>query len=247
MPSSRTSAEIIVKARQLSDTEQFGTGPQLIGDTEALGRVNDSLANFWETMCARDAEELLSQRVTLTGPGTSGTVDFPADFYKLIGLWVLADDGRYRRVRRLPLDAIDDYHDGRVDIPTHYLLRGRANGLHENTVSPELFPSPGTVARTYRLDYVPDAPLLTDADGATPSIELPNRWWRWIELDCAIGFLAKEESDPSQLLEMRARVEQGILRSASDMDYSEAPTIQDVRGITRRRRPVRGLGKDWII
>jgi hypothetical protein len=245
MPSSRTSAQIITKARELADQTQYlTTGDAFVPDAEALGRVNDALAALWEMMLTRDAEALLTRRVSLSAPGDADEPDFPTDFYKLVGFWVL-DGGHYRRLTRLPEDEIDDYSydPARIDTPRHYLLRSAGTtGLYTNIIRPQLFPSPGSVARTYRLDYVPDAPLFdNDSDPPADSIELPNHWWRWIEYETAIGLLIKEESDPSGLMSQQQKAEGLILRSMTDMDYSEPRRIKDVRGITARARFNRDL------
>lgn len=245
MPSSRTSAQIITKARELADQTQYlTTGDAFVPDAEALGRVNDALAALWEMMLTRDAEALLTRRVSLSAPGDADEPDFPTDFYKLVGFWVL-DSGHYRRLTRLPEDEIDDYNydPARIDTPRHYLLRSAgATGLYTNIIRPQLFPAPGSVARTYRLDYVPDAPLFdADSDPPVDTIELPNHWWRWIEYETAIGLLIKEESDPSGLLTQQQKAEGLILRSMTDMDYSEPRRIKDVRGITARARFNRDL------
>lgn len=244
MPISRTSSQIITKARELADQTQYLTsGDAFVPDTEALGRVNDALANLWELMLTRDAEALITRRVTLTGPGAeTNAPDFPTDFYKLVGFWV--QDGRWHRLHRLPEDELDDYGDLPVETgtPRYYLLRSAGTtGLYTNTITPQLFPDPGTQSRTYRLDYVPDTPVLTDNDGATPSIELPNAWWRWIEYEVAIGLLIKEESDPQGLMAQQQKAENLILRSMTDMDYSEPRRVKDVRGITARSRFNRDL------
>jgi len=233
MPLARTSAQIITKALQLSDQEQYGTGPGLIGTAESLDRANDSLTNFWEFLTRNAADELLCVRATLTGPSDEPEPEFPEDFYKLLRFEVL-DAGRWLQIHRLPDEQQTEWHEGSpvsVGTPRYYLLRG----ARQNPIRPRLYPSPGTAARTYRLDYVPEAPRF-DPNPYTPvlDIELPNGWWRWIEYDLAIGFMDKEESDSSALRAKRDEIGASVLSSMTDSDYSEPRRVQDRRGLLGR-------------
>jgi hypothetical protein len=232
MPLARTSAEIITKALQLSDQEQYGTGPGLIGTAESLDRANDSLTNFWEFLTRNAADELLAQRVTLTGPGAEQNApDFPTDFYKLLRFEVL-DGGRYIQIHRLPDEQQTDWHEAPADTgtPRYYLIRG----ARQNPIAPRLYPDPGSGARTYRLEYVPEAPRFSTGESGLLSIELPNGWWRWIEYDLAIGFMDKEESDSSALHAKRDEIGASVLSSMTDSDYSEPRRVQDRRGLLGR-------------
>jgi len=232
MPLARTSAEIITKALQLSDQEQYSTGPGLIGTAESLDRTNDSLSNFWEFLTRNAADELLCVRATLTGPGDEPEPEFPGDFYKLLRFEVL-DAGRWLQIHRLPDEQQTDWHEGApisVGTPRYYLIRG----ARQNPIRPRLYPSPGTAARTYRLDYVPEAPRFSTGGSGLLSIELPNGWWRWIEYDLAIGFMDKEESDSSALLRKRDEIGASVLSSMTDSDYSEPRRVQDRRGLIGR-------------
>jgi hypothetical protein len=238
VPVSRTTDELVRKAYQLADMEQYGTGPHLVGRAEAVDRINDSIANFWEFLTLKGAEELVSRRATLSGPTDSGAVDLPSDCYKILGLWIL-DGQTYRRLHRLPTERMDDYTEERLEVgittgsgePRYYQIRGVANTLRRNPVTLLLYPDPGTTPRTYRLDYVPDAPRLDDDEGEV--FELPNSWWRWIEHDAAIGYLVKEESDTRDLTQRRDEIGASVLRSMPDTDYGAARQVQDVRRAVR--------------
>lgn len=233
MPVSRTLAQIETKARQLADQEQGGLGPELVDAEEMEDRANDSLTSFWEFLTRNGADELLAQRVELTGPSDTPEPTFPEDFYKLLKFQV--QDGGWQPIHRLRDDDQDSWdaeETPSVGSPRYYQLRG----VRTNPIRPRLYPSPGTATRTYRLEYVPDAPRFdSTADPAVTTLELPNSWWRWIEYDVAIGLLDKEESDSRALMQRREEMGATILSSMTDVDYSEPRRIRDRRGLLGSR------------
>lgn len=224
MPVARTRDELIAKARQLCDQEDGGTGPSFVDAGEALDRVNDAIADFWELLITGGRGELVAT-ITEVTPGSATAPTFPTDFLQLLRLDVQVG-GDWEQVRRLPEDEINDWQ-GDTHVPRYYELLN----VHTTPIVPLVYPTPDQ-AYTYRIRYVPEAPALTEdgADPAVTSLTLPNRWWRWIEHTVAIGLALKEEADAGGLASERQRIGDRILSTALAVDQTEAARVKDVRG-----------------
>lgn len=242
MPSARTRDEIIVKARQLADQEDGGTGPSFVDAEEARDRVNDALADFWELLIAHGRGEEVATIMEVT-PASAVAPDFPDDFLQLLRLDVQVGS-RWQEIDRLNSGEVNDWQ-GSTGEPRRYELLN----VHTTTITPLLYPTPSGIF-TYRIRYVPEAPQFTNdiAEPGVTSITLPNRWWRWVEYTTAIGLAIKEESDAASLAAERARMEARILDTRSSVNRQSAARVRDTRGRVadlreRRDRATFGWGR----
>jgi len=87
---------------------------------------------------------------------------------------------------------------------------------------------------TYRLWYDPQFVALDEV--TVTSIDLPNRWEEYAINGAAATFLAKEESDPSVYLALKAKAEARILAATTERDRGAPRAIVDVSG---------GCIEDW--
>jgi hypothetical protein len=219
--------------------DQSGTGPAFIDLTEAYARVNESIASLWDVLIAAKADEQLAVREEFSAAGPS--VDLSASALGLTYevLDVLALDvrwsGRWCELTRFGRDQRNDWQLVGVPRPHHFRLTG---GTYDDGPTLRLLPE---VTGTYdfRLEYIPEPPTLDDDADV---ISFQNRWWQWVQLDLAISYLVKQESDPSALMARRDRVEARITSNAA-VSMGEPRRVKDVRA---RRAGDRYQLRDWL-
>lgn len=225
MPSSRQLSDLRSDVRQYADMENSG----LAADAEVTRRINESIARLWDLLV--DARGIEYAITTATVDTTAGepTVDIATGIYKLLAVhWSpeTVDDpiDRYKCLPGTLDDVLEDSNRNGWSAGTQ--VRFTIADMSEAQPQLRFHPIPQGVHRVIYY-YVPEAPSLTDD---TDLLYLPNRWHSWVTLDVAIQLLAKEETDASQLILERERVERSIRDSATSIDHYEPPRIRDVRG-----------------
>lgn len=93
----------------------------------------------------------------------------------------------------------------------------------------QFIPTP-TTQYQFRAWYVPDIDFST----VTVFSGTPPLWDEYMVIDSAIKVLERDEQDTQQLMNRRKRIEETVLRQASDRDFGFPESIQDT---SRLREP----------
>jgi hypothetical protein len=202
----RSLTTLILQARQSADMEN----DPLCDDTEVTAYINDAYGNLYDAFTKAYSDLYLkSTAVTLTTGQTTATI--PADFNSSRGLDWLNSSGLYCPVPVFTWRERNTYHLGRRAHRIDSLIR--------------LMPETLDMSGTYRLWYIPLAPVLV-LGGDTLDTNL-DRWAQYIVDSAAARMLVKAKLDPSaQLQSAQGKLDDMIGQAANrDSDPEQSPDI----------------------
>lgn len=191
--------------------------------------VTDSIFNSYINYAVSDLREKITSKVgedyfassssSALTPGQE-TLNLPSDFFKLLWVEVLGEDGNYYPLRRFEIAEKPVLSYGISHPGTEIKYRLRADTLW-------LQPANATGGRTVRLWYVPmPATLALDSD----TLNGYNGWDEYVVLLAARKALVKEEQDVSdidrELVVFNERLESMI----PNRDQARPMRIQDTSG-----------------
>lgn len=219
------------RARELANMETNSGASAFVSDAEVNRHINSALAQLYNLLVgARGQEYYASQQPYSLVAGTL-QYDLPADFFQLIGV-ALYDGGSYYQPavwdwKQIAALAQLGTNGGASAANVVYRVTGRFKPdptAYSDRI--ELLPSV-TTGWVLSVWYLPAAPVLA-ADPDT--FDGVSGFEEWATLSAAIKMMAKEESDPSVLLNERAILEAQIRQLAPARNADRPASIADTRG-----------------
>lgn len=203
---------------QLRDGAKIHANKQstpFLTDTEWTNLINKGYRALWQDVVAIDPSFRVSTEASYALTGSANAHTLPADFMEVSS--VRRDPDTTREVYLTP---------GGVRFPRTELTYRLQGTL--------LFIEPlERSAGTYKLRYIPQAPVLTN-DGDTMDAEL-EQFREYIELKAAIFALASEESSITELAALLGDEVARVKRWASRRRSYDGDVVEDVRPRGRRR------------
>ncbi len=207
----------------MADMEVSGSNA-FVDDTELEGMINASFGLWYQKVasaCPERFEKDPPQSITADG---SLSYTLPSDYGYTLAVEYQAQSGVYVDLPRISFRDRNKYSNASTSGPAIGYRLG--NGVLA------LLPAP--LSGAYRHWYVPTAPVLGDGTGGTvTSFDGVNGWEEWIVYDVAIKMLVKEESDASQLILERAKIEKEVNAAISDRDLMNPRAVVDTRSAKR--------------
>lgn len=242
MANAVTLTTMIARVRSVANFE-YPSASGLVTDAEITQWLNDAIRELYDKLIRARGEDYYavhSEQTMVVGQTDYDIVGVPPAeqtlpqlFYRM--LEVVVDDGSH--AVRIPRFQSGEYADMRdralrsnASCPSAMQWRltrtTRTDGETAVVADQVQFqPAPGT-AWTLRCYYIPTFVDLGAAGDGTDSFDGINGWEEWAVLTAAVKCLAKEESDPSALLALRADLDARIARMA-DRDDSEPRRVAD--------------------
>lgn len=187
-----------------------------VTDTEWNEYLNYSISELRDIITSKAGDDYFASSQDISLLNNSETYPLPDDFYKILWVEILSEDGYYYKMKRFEVSEKNNYIIFNSFVPDiRYRLRGD-----------ELIFAPLSAigGRSARLWYVP---LLTELSSDSDSLIGFNGWDEYPVLRSAIMALEKEEQDTSSLSmrldQLRLRVE----AMAENRDQGQPMRIQD--------------------
>lgn len=214
-------------ARRRADMEDDGN---FISQAEARAYINQSIQTFWDFLLGEDGGSLfatVSPQLVKIG---DNSYQLPDNFYRLVDVGIKTNGGKYARA----LQA-DQQEYAQLLTQTFQSVSYTRYFLHWNVDQDrfELFLFPEPAVENILMRYIPKAPVLS-LDSHT--LNLPDSWVEWVEIDAAIKMLSKEESDPSALELQQQKLEMRILDAINEINKTGIKKIRDVAYFEDRPR-----------
>lgn len=225
MARTRTLTELIADVRDRTDTENS----LHVTDAQITRYINQGIAALYALVVEQDEDDFAEQTTFYAEAGEELTyiLDAPEEGnalkpYKLLGVDVINLNGLSYPVPRFAHGerAYLDTQDGTWGVlqRTRYQWRGQDR----------LYWAPPWEQRTLiRVTYIPSP---TDLTAGTQEYDGRAGWEEWVTLDAAIRVLTKEESDTSDFVREREKVEARVLRQINARDRANPRRIRDVMG-----------------
>lgn len=188
-----------------------------VSDAEWTRYINYSISELRDIIISKVGNDYyaLSQSYTIA-TGTD-TYALPADFYKVLWVELLGEDGYYYKMKRF---EVTERNQGRS--PLNYFISDVKYRLRADNIT--ISPNSLSAGRVIRLWYVPLITYLV-ADGDV--LNGFNGWDEFVVLKSARKALVKEESDTSQVDQELAVLYGRLEAMAENRDQSEPMRIYD--------------------
>lgn len=209
-------SELRDQARQRADQENS----TFVTDSELNSYINNSIAELHDILIqAYDSDYFLSEYTFTTVANTSAYA-LPADFYKVVGVDLRLNAQNYFTIKKFTFNERNRFDDfGVWDVFGFSSVRYRIMGSNIR-----FNPTPDNATQA-RLWYIPVATkLVLDTDQLTDL----NAYSEYVIVDAAIKMMAKEESDPSVLLQQKADLKRRIEEAANNRDAANAEAVKDI-------------------
>lgn len=188
-----------------------------VSDSEWNGYINYSISELRDTIASKVGDDYYATSQTYTLDNQNETYALPADFYKILWVEILANDGYYYKMRRFELSEMNSNANVVTFAIPDIKYRLRGSNIWFNPLS-------ALGGRTVRLWYVP---LLTELSADGDTVDGFNGWDEFIVLKSARKALVKEEQDVSQVDAELAVLYQRIEAMAENRDQAQPMRIQD--------------------
>lgn len=210
-----------------------------VTDTELNARISASARRLYGKLVATRGQEYYRVNGTLTTTPGVALYALPDGFWQMLvvmaqwnGLWL----------RMQPFETNEEPELLNIKNPVPGVIRYRLTGQQQDAITAEqdkleLCPTPVS-AFTIRFLFIPTLTLTPDGLGET-WVNGVAGFEEWIVLDVAIQCLAKEESDASALMQLKAECERDIESLAGARDAGAAARVVDVRADLGRLSPWR--------
>lgn len=235
MPLTRSLTELRADVLQYADM----VGSSFVTTTELDRRINESNRRLHGLLAASAiAHQVLAKQLAAVTVADVADVNLPIDFYKLVTLDVKAGS-LFEAAEPLQWHRRNDFQESSgwtEGSKVYYTIISTSGG------SPFVrwYPTPQAV-HDITVSYIPHPPVLTALD----TVSYPNGWESWIAIDVAIQLQAKEETDSSQLLLERERIESEITSAVASMERSGPERVRDTRGRFRGRENLEPWSRRW--
>jgi hypothetical protein len=187
-----------------------------LSDSVLTRWINNSIAELYDVIIEVRPDHYISS-ANLTIISGTDSYSLPSTFYKMHGVDVLNDDGRYYAIQPFIWEDRNLYGDSSSDKRSaRYRIMGG------NVV---LAPKP-TWAGTVRLNFIPYSPLLTTGASTWDGF---NGWEEYVIIDVCIKAALKEDSDARQFQSRKDELMRRIRSIAKTRDYSHGDKIRDTR------------------
>lgn len=180
-----TLANLRTRARDRANMENSG----FVSDSIFNSYINYSISDLRDKIASKVGEDYFATSSSSTLTAGQETISLPADFYKLLWVEILGEDGNYYQLKRFEVSEKPITYNGLSSPWMGIRYRLRADNLW-------LQPAANTGGKTIRLWYVP-LPTELSADGDT--LNGYNGWDEYIVLHAARKALVKEEQDVTDL------------------------------------------------
>lgn len=200
------------RCKQRANMENSG----FVTDSEWNSYINYSISSLRDIIISKAGNDYfaVSEDFVL---GSSDTYPLPEDFYKVLWMEVLGDDGYYYKMRRF---EVTERNYGRS--PLNYFIPDiRYRLLGTNFI---VTPASLSLGRTVRLWYVP---LIEDLALDADTLDGFNGWDEFVVIMAARKALIKEEQDTSQLDAEILMMNQRVEVMADNRDMGEPMRIYD--------------------
>lgn len=188
-----------------------------VSDTEWNSYINYSISTLRDLIISKAGNDYFALTQSYTLVNSQEAYALPSDFYKVLWVEMLGDDGYYYKMRRF---EVSERNLGRS--PLNYFIPD----IRYRVISNSIYLTPPTQygGRQIRLWYVPIYPNLSaDAD----TLEGYNGWDEYVVLMSARKALVKEESDVSQVDQELQFINQRLENMADNRDQGEPMRIYD--------------------
>lgn len=207
-----THTEFLARMRRLGNYPNTGNHPASpVSDTFLTDCLNDAISDYCDILDAR-WEGYRDTTGTVTTTANAATKALPTDCKTLLAVDIL-DAGEYRPLRRLEIERTYQFQ-GTTGIPQGYMVVG---------VNFEFFPTPDQ-AYTVRVRYVPQPPVLSASVSPT-SMDVPNRWERYIIRMALLAVDEQQERSIQDRLAIIAKLEAAVTLAAGDRNVAEPEYI----------------------
>jgi hypothetical protein len=214
---SRTLLSLRDRAKQRANMENS----TFVSDSEWNNYLNYSISELRDIITSKVGDDYFATSTSISLLSSTDTYSLPEDFYKVLWVEILADDGYYYKMKRFEISELNANANVVAFAVPDIRYRIRANDIWFN-------PQGALGGRTVRLWYVPlAAELSNDSDELVGY----NGWDEYPVLRSAIMALEKEEQDTSSL---SIRLEQLRLRieaMAENRDQAQPMRIQDTERV----------------
>lgn len=180
-----TLANLRTRARDRANMENSG----FVSDSIFNTYINYAVSDLRDKITSKVGEDYFATSSSSTLTSGQEVVALPADFYKLLWVEILGEDGNYYQLKRFEI----------AEKPvTYYGLTAPWMGIKYRLRADNLWlqPSTNTGGRTIRLWYVP-LPTTLSADADT--LNGYNGWDEYVVLQAAKKALIKEEQDVTDI------------------------------------------------
>lgn len=219
--------EIRTRVRHYANMENSS----FVTDAELNTRINASARRLYAKLVAARGQEYYRANATISAVAGTSVYAMPSDFWQLL-LVMVQDNGVWLRMSPFEMNEVPQLANLQAPRPSNirYRLSGRQKTAQlTDTDQIELMPTP-TTAFPITVAYLPTLHLVHA--GVTNEVYYNGvaGFEEWTALDVAIQCLAKEESDPSVLMQLKSEVERDIESLSGARDAGAGAHVVDVRG-----------------
>lgn len=188
-----------------------------VSDSEWNKYINYSISELRDIIISKVGDDYYALSSSYTVVNGQEAYALPSDFYKVLWVELLGQDGYYYKMKRF---EVTERNHGRS--PLNYFISDVKYRLRADNIT--ITPSSLSAGRQFRLWYVP---LITNLVADGDVLNGYNGWDEFVVLKSARKALVKEESDTSQV-DTELSVLYGRLEAmAANRDQSEPMRIYD--------------------
>jgi hypothetical protein len=213
-----TLAELRTQARQRADQEDSN----FVSDSELTSYINNSIAELHDILIQAYSSDYYLSEYDFNTVAGQAAYDLPADFYKVLGVDVKLNNSDFFTIKRFNFNERNKFDDfGVWSVLGITAVRYRVMGSQLRFT-----PIPDD-ATAVKLWYIPLAEkLVADADELSDL----NAYSEYVIVDAAIKMMAKEESDPTILIQQKAALKRRIEEAANNRDAANPDSVRDIYG-----------------
>ena len=208
-----TLANLRTRARYRSNMENS----TFVTDTEFNTYINYSINHLKDILVSKVGNDYFATVYTFSAVSGTESYSLPNDFYKILSVEILGNDGYYYKLRRY---EISEKNYGAS--PINYNIPDLRYRLRSDSILLTPFNYLGN--RTIKLTYVP---VPTDLSSDSDTLNGLNGWDEYVVLMAARKALVKEEQDVSQVDQELSMLNQRIEAMADNRDESNPMRVSD--------------------
>lgn len=210
---SRTLLSLRDRAKRRSNMENSG----FVSDTEWNDYINYSISELRDILISKVGDDYFATSQSYSLTANDDTYALPADFYKILWVEMLSDDGYYYKLNRFEVSEKNNGSAEFIGYRPDVRYRLRNNDL-------VFSPTQDIGGRTVKLWYVP---LATELSADADTLDGYNGWDEYVVLRSAVIALEKEEQDTSALSLRLEQLRQRMESMSANRDQAQPMRIYD--------------------
>jgi hypothetical protein len=201
------------RAKQRANMENSS----FVSDTEWNTYINYGISQLRDKLIAKNGNDYFATEQSISLVNGTEAYALPSDFYKILYVELLGDDGNYYKMRRFEIAERNQFGS-----PIGYYVQEIRYRLRANSII--FTPDNQIGGKTVRLTYVP---TITNLSANSDTLDGYNGWEEYPILIAARKALIKEEQDVTQLDQELSMLDRRLEEMADNRDQSNPMRVYD--------------------